>query len=428
MALDPKDKEKTAFSTGQGLWQFTVMPFGLCNAPATFQRLMESVMRGLTYDACLLYLDDIIVVGNTFEDHLGNLGKVLQRLQAANLKLNAKKCQLFCKKVHYLGHIISPTGVATDPEKTQAVRDWPCPKDKRELRSFLGLCSYYRRFVRGFSNIARPLTRLTEEQRPYLWTEEAKTAFQALKLALCSAPVLGFPRPGADFIVDTDASDSGIGGVLSQVQDGQEQVIAYYSKTLSKAEKNYCVTRRELLAVVKALEHFHKYLYGQPFHLRTDHSALTWLLSFKNLEGQVARWVQRLQEYNFTSEHRKGRNHSNADALSRRPCPDECSHCTKVEEKERVATVRVVSAVPAIGWDSADLRREQLADADLGPLLREVEVGTRPTWEDIAPRSNEYKSYWAQWDSLRARNETTVTPTNVEIVERVDLHVLVPCG
>jgi hypothetical protein len=144
------------------------------------------------------------------------------------------------------------------------------------------------------------------------------------------APVQGYPQPG-EFIIDTDASNVMIGGELSQVQDGNERVVAYFRKTLCKAERNYCVTHRELLAIVKTLEHFHKYLYGQELHLRTDHSALMWLLSFRNLEGQTARWVQRLQEYNFTSEHRQGTRHTNADDLSSRPCPEECLHCQKIE-------------------------------------------------------------------------------------------------
>jgi hypothetical protein len=315
------------------------MPFALCNAPATFERLMETVLRGLTYESCLVYLDDVIVIGSTFEEHLLNLRKVFERFRDARLKLNPGKCHLLQREVKYLGHIVSPEGISTDPEKLKAVREWPAPKDKHEVRSFLGLCTYYRRFISGFANIAKTLTKLTEQKKIFQWTPGAETAFQTLKGALCTAPVLAYPQPGERFIVDTDASNFGIGGVLSQVQDGQERVIAYYSQTLNKAEKNYCVTRRELLAIVRTLEHFHKYLYGQPFYLRIDHSALIWLMSFKNLEGQTARWIQRLQEYNFTSEHRQGRRHNNADALSRRPCQDECAHCHKVEIRADVKQI-----------------------------------------------------------------------------------------
>jgi hypothetical protein len=153
--------------------------------------------------------------------------------------------------------------VTTDPEKLEAVKNWPSPTDKHQIRRFLGLCTYYRRFISGFADIAKPLTRLTAEKRLFEWSTETQNAFRALKEALCIAPVLGYPRPGDKFIIDTDASNVGIGGVLSQVQDGKERVVTYFSKTPSKAERNYCVTRRELMAKVKTLEHFHKYLYDQ---------------------------------------------------------------------------------------------------------------------------------------------------------------------
>jgi hypothetical protein len=219
------------------------------------------------------------------------------------------------------------------------------------------------------------LTKLTEEKQPFQWTPEVETACQTLKGALCTAPILAYPQPGEKFIVDTDASNIGIGGVLFQVQDGKERVIAYYSKTLSRAEGNYCVTRRELLAIVRMLEHFHKYLYGQEFRLRTDHSVLTWLMTFKNLEGQAARWIQRLQEYNFTSEHRQGRKHNNTDALSRRPCQEECTHCHKVEARADVKQIRAITVVAGGVWDPVALRTEQINDPDIGPILQEVEAG-----------------------------------------------------
>jgi hypothetical protein len=163
----------------------------------------------------------------------------------------------------------------------KAVREWPTPKDTHEIRSFLRLCKYYRRFISDFANIAKPVTKVTEQKQAFQWTPEVKAAFQTLKGALCAAPILAYHKPGERFIVDTDASNFGIGGVLSEMQGGQERIIAYYSKTLNEAERNYCVTRRELLAIARTLEHFHKYLYGEQFHLSTDHSALTWLMSFR---------------------------------------------------------------------------------------------------------------------------------------------------
>jgi hypothetical protein len=212
------------------------MPFGLCNAPATFERLMETVLRGLTYDSCLVYLDDVIVIGCTFEEHLIILRKVFQRFREACLKLNPEKCQLLQKEVRYLGHTISPEGISTDPEKLKAVRKWSTPKNKHGIRSFRGLCTYYRRFIPGFANIAKPLTKLTEPKKTFKWTSEVEAAFKTLKESLCTALILAYIQPGERFIVDTDATNVGIGGVLSQVQDGMKRVIAYYSKMLNKAE------------------------------------------------------------------------------------------------------------------------------------------------------------------------------------------------
>ncbi|GFX37059.1 retrovirus-related Pol polyprotein from transposon 17.6 [Trichonephila clavipes] len=242
------------------------MTFGLCNAPATFKRLMETV--------------------------LGGLSRVLQKLKEANLKLSPSKCHLFRREVTYLGHIISAEGVRTDPDKISAVKDWYCPTDIHQLRSLLGLCTYYRKFVKNFSTIARPLHKLTEAKQKFIWTVDCNNAFNKLKDALTSSSILAYPEIGKQFILDTDASHESIGAVLSQEIDGQERVIAYFSKCLSKPERNYCVTRKELLAIVKAVKHFHPYLYGRRFLLRTDHASLTWLLNFKNPKRQIARWIQ----------------------------------------------------------------------------------------------------------------------------------------
>lgn len=402
VGMSAEDKEKTAFSIGTGLWQFTVMPFGLCNAPATFERLMENVLRGLSLDICLVYLDDIIVLGRSFAHQLKNLELVFERLRTANLKLNPKKCNLFRRRVNYLGHVVSDEGISVDPEKTRAISEWPVPLNKHEIRSFLGLCTYYRRYVKGFANIAKPLTRLTEEKRIFEWNSDCQAAFEELKRTLVSAPILGYPRSEGKFVLDTDASNMAIGGVLSQLQDGEERVIAYFSKVLSKPERNYCVTRRELLAVVKSIEHFHKYLYGRRFLLRTDHAALMWLLRFKSPEGQVARWIERLQEYDYESVHRSGTTHRNADALSRRPCPETCSHCLRHEE--RMGTVSRIT-VADDNWNPEELAKDQEEDTDLRDIMTWKRSGTeRPSWQEVAPFSRKVKSYWAQWNSISLDN------------------------
>lgn len=424
--IHPVDKEKTAFTTGtrNGLWQFNVMPFGLCNAPATFERLMERVLVGLLGDACLVYLDDIIVMGRNFTEHVSNLRKVFTRIREANLKLSPKKCTFFKEEVAYLGHIISSNGVRTDPEKIKAVQEWPIPANKTDVRSFLGLCAYYRRFVKNFSDIAKPLHRLTEDKRIFAWDSECDQAFIRLKEHLCTSPILGYPNREGRFIVDTDASNTGIGGVLSQEQGEREVVIAYFSKSLSKPERNYCVTRKELLAVVKTLQHFNKYLVGRQFTLRTDHAALKWLLQFKNPEGQVARWLEQLQEYNFTTEHRSGRTHLNADALSRRPCPEACSHCARKETKEEVRMITTQGLDNE--WSEDAIKKAQKEDRDLRKIFEWKEVGQKPSWSQVASSSPITKSYWAQWDSLEIKDGVLFRKWETPKGDQTTLQLIVP--
>ena len=237
------DKPKTAFTTGTGgLYQFKFMPFGLCNVPATFERLMEQVLNGLLWGILLIYLDDVILYAKTWEEELERLGRVFARLPE-NLKLNPKKCHLFKSRVKYLGHVVSQEGVSTDPDKITAIKDWPVPSNTKDLRSFLGLCSYYCRYVKGFADVAKPLYRLQERETDNMWTEACGRSFQLLKGHLTALPILAFPNADESFILDTDASNTGVGAVLSQQTDGCERVVAYYSWTLTKTERNYCVTR-----------------------------------------------------------------------------------------------------------------------------------------------------------------------------------------
>ena len=310
-----KDKAKTAFSIpGSGLWQFNKMSFGLCNAPATFVRLMERVLSGLDWKICLVYLDYIIVFSKTFKEHLENLNQVLNCLKWANLKLSPQKWDLFKDRVVFLDHVVSADDTTTDPAKIESVTNWPIPKNVKQVRSFFGLCSYHRRYVRNFADIARPLHKLTEKNVKFEWTDSCQESFDTLKRALTTAPILGYLTCEDKFIIDCDASNDGMGGILSQVQNGTEKVICYFSKAFTKPERRYCVTRRALLAVVASIRHFHHYLYGRHFLVRSDHVALRWLFMFKNPEGQIARWLETLATYDFNIEHRAGRIHSNADA------------------------------------------------------------------------------------------------------------------
>jgi len=297
--------------------------------------------------------------------------------------------------------VVSREGIKTDPEKISAVRDWPIPRTKKQVRSFLGFCSYYRKFVKGFSLIAKPLFSLTEDSVKFIWTEECGEAFKELKERLIASPILSYPDNQGRFILDTDASNHGIGAVLSQKQEGTEKIIAYFSRVLNKSERNYCVTRRELLAIVESLKSFHHYLYGSRFVVRTDHISLRWLMSFNNLEGQLARWLERIQQYDFEIIYRGGKSHGNADGLSRRPCVEKsCNYCNKTELKEKEKIARIILG----GNNLENWRKEQLEDATLVKIIRGKEEGQRPARQEIASEGPSAKAYWLQWDSLLLRD------------------------
>ena len=247
VGLDKESPPLTAFCIlGSGLWQFKVVPFGSMTSPACFERVMERLFTGLTFASLLIYLDDIIIFGKTFDIHLRNLEEVSKRLSEAHMKLNSDKCRLFQSTVSFLGHQVSEAGISVDAEKTKAVREWPVPRNVSELRSFIGLCSYMRKFINGFSSICKPLHVLTQKDQKFLLNSECQDAFEKLKVALTSAPVLGFPQESEGiFICYADASNDALGSVLSQVQNGQERVIGYYSKCFNKAERRYCTTRKK---------------------------------------------------------------------------------------------------------------------------------------------------------------------------------------
>ncbi len=381
--VHPDDCEKTAFTTGAGLFQFNVLPFGLSNAPSTFERLMEIVLQGLHWKICLIYLDDVIIYSKGFDEHLVRLSRVFSALQNAGLKLKPKKCFLTRQEVIYLGHIVSAEGITTDPTKTQRVKEWPTPCNLTDVRSFLGLCSYYRKFISDFAGVAEPLHRLTQKNVKFIWSTECSRAFEGLKRKLTTAPVLAYPEFDLPFILDTDASDKGIGAVLSQVQNGRERVIAYASRSLSKAERRYSVTRRELLAVVTFVRHFKHYLYGRRFLLRTDHGSLRWLCNFKEPEGQVARWLDILNTFEFDVQHRPGTKHRNADALSRYPSAGgECN------------------AVFLPGWDPEEIGKAQQNDPTLAPVVNWKQAGQKPDAATVSGLDSVTKGYWFQWEQL----------------------------
>ena len=323
VSMSPEDREKTAFSTPDGLWEFLRMPFGVSNGCATFQRGIQIVLSGLKYDTCLCYFDDIIIPSTSIEQHCERLELVLGRFRKHNLRVKASKCCFGVNEVTYLGHVVSAQGVHTDPGKIKAVAALEPPKTVEQVRSFLGLAGYYRNFIPNFAMVSAPLVSLTKKGTKFAWLDQHANAFQALKKQLCMAPILAYPKFDRPFILQTDASDLGLGAVLAQTDNnGRERVISYASRSLSEREKAYSATEKEALAMIFAIDHFRVYLLGKEFTLVTDHSALQWLHSVEP-KGRLARWVMALQEYNFTVKHRPGNNNNNADALSRLPLPQE---------------------------------------------------------------------------------------------------------
>jgi hypothetical protein len=263
--LDPSATEKTAFTTHCGLFEFTRMPFGLCNTLSTFQRVMQTVLAGLEGKSCFVYIDNILVCSRTFEEHTTHLREVFERLRRANLKLKLAKCSFLCKSVQYLGHIISREGILPDSTKTSKVRDFPVPTDVTKLRQFLGLASYYRCFIPNFAKVSGPLHSLTKKGVPFEWTVACQEAMEQLKCLLCSTPVLAYPQfgPGQQFTLETDASLAGLGALLSQRDEkGHLHPVAYASRTLHKHEMNYAITELETLGVVWAVKYFRAYILG----------------------------------------------------------------------------------------------------------------------------------------------------------------------
>ena len=286
--MDESSREKTAFITRRGLFEFVRMPFGLSNAPATFTRVVNLILAGMNWETVLAFLDDICVLGRDFAEHLENLRQVFGRFRRFGLRLKPRKCSLFKKEVEFLGRLVSKGSVRVSPESIRAVVEWPTLKSVKDVQKFIGLTNYHRSFIQGYSEMAEPLLSMLRSKE-FQWGPPERRSFQDLKFALTTPPVLGIPTSTDLFILDTDASGFAVAAELSQIQDGVERVIGYGSYTLSKEQRRYCTTRQELLAVVLFTRQFRPYLIGRRFMLRTDHNSLRWLTSFKEPQGQLAR-------------------------------------------------------------------------------------------------------------------------------------------
>lgn len=314
-----EDVSKTAFRTRYGSYEFTVVPFGLCNAPATFQRFIQNTLAGLLDKGVVAYLDDILIYSETAEEHEVLLRQVLTRLQENRLYAKPEKCEFFKKQIGFLGHMLSPTGVSTEPQKISAVREWGVPTSVTDVRAFLGLAGYYRRFVDKFAELSAPLTDLLKNDTDFVWDSQAQASFDQLKQALTSAPVLATFDPRADKRLESDASNYAIGGALHQKDaDGDWHPICYFSRKMSDAERNYTVYEQELLALVECLKEWEHWL-NRNVEILTDHKPLEYIFTQQDAGGRKARWIEVLSRYDAAVKYRKGVDNWAADALSRAP-------------------------------------------------------------------------------------------------------------
>ncbi len=321
------DEWKTAFITPTGHYEYRVMPYGLSNSPSIFQNFMNEIFRDMLHRFVLIYIDDILIYSPDITEHHRHVTQVLQRLRQHHLFLKAEKCEFHKTTIHFLGYIITPTGVQMDPKKNDAVRSWPRPTTVKELQRFLGFANFYRRFVAHYSQVAAPLTSLLKRKTHSIsWAPEAEQAFHQLKSAFCTAPVLIHPDPNLRFVVEVDAATLGVGAALSQWK-GETPVLhpcAYFSRKLSPAEQNYDVGNRELLAIKLALEEWRHWLEGAqyPFEVITDHKNLQYLRDAKRLNPRQARWALLFTRFNFIISYHPGNKNIKADALSRLHQPD----------------------------------------------------------------------------------------------------------
>lgn len=430
--IDEKDRHKTAFITKFGLFEHIRMGFGFKNAPAFFQRVMELVLRGLTWKEVLVYLDDVVIVGDSFDHHLQNIREVFQRFRTHNLKLKPKKCTFFQTKVKFLGRTVSKAGVEINPDSIDSVRKWKTPANKKDVERFLGFLNYHRDFIKEFAHQAEPLYRLTGKN-DFHWGHDEQSAFENLKMLLTTTPVLAYPNSSDVFILDTDASNTAIGAELSQLQDGKERVVSYGSYSLTPQQRRYCTTRKELLAIVRFTRQYRHYLLGKKFYIRTDHSSLSWLMRFKMLDGQLARWLEELSQFDMEIIHRSGKKHINADALSRLgedgscdcykagvdisllPCGG-CKYCKKYHDQwekfeldvDDVMPLSIRSIALSDSWlpnyCTDDIKSEQHLDKTLLPILTWLETNQDPDEGEYFLTSRATKYYWSNKEFLELRD------------------------
>ncbi|GKB76760.1 putative reverse transcriptase domain-containing protein, partial [Tanacetum coccineum] len=391
LRVHEEDIPKTAFRTRYGHYEFQVMPFGLTNAPTVFMDLMNRVCKPYLDRFVIVFIDDILIYSKSRKEHEGHLKLILKLLKEEELYAKFSKCEFWLSKVQFLGHVIDSEGIHVDPAKIESIKDWASPKTPTEIRQFLGLAGYYRRFIEGFSKIARPMTKLTQKSVKFDWGEKAEAAFQLLKQKLCSAPILALPEGSENFVVYCDASHKGLGAVLMQ----REKVIAYASRQLKVHEKNYTTHDLELGAVVFALKMWRHYLYGTKCVVFTDHKSLQHILDQKELNMRQRRWLELLSDYDCEIRYHPGKANVVADALSR---------------KERNKPLRVRALVMTIGLNlpkqilsaqSEARKEENFINEDLHGMINKLEPRADGTLLITPPTT---------------QTDTTMIPTETPII------------
>ena len=396
------------------------------------------------------------------EEHLQRIEQVFIRLREASLKLTPKMCDMLQKEVTFLGHVVTANGVLPSPTNIEKLIKWPAPRSPKQVKQFVAMCSYFRRFIKDFAHKVKPMVPLTKKGQRFDWDSKCQASFESLKSALVSPEIMGYPlNDGDEFILDTDASYFAIGAVLLQVQDRRERVIAYASRAMNKTERNYCITEKELLAVRYFIEYFRQYLLGRRFQVRTDHQALVWLFSLREPRSKIARWIEILAQYDFSVLYRPGKQHGHSDALSRCETPRDCS-CPEADMKplkcdpckkcikrasdmvldvkfnkpllssftgqpelssvshaeEEVRALTCGDQVPSTSnsskgdvyggkWECGksrlDMSKDQQEDPDIGPILSAKKEGIRPQWQEMLNKSPATRHYWLIWDMLQLR-------------------------
>lgn len=438
--IKESDKFMTAFNLGPlGFYEWNRLPFGLTNSGATFQRLMERCMGEAHLRQCLVFLDDIVVFSSTIEQHFERLESVFKRLKENGLKLRGDKCEFFKSEIKYLGVVVSADGIKTDPDKISAVKNWPLICGVKDLRKFLGFTSYYRKFIKDYAKIAKPLNDLLighhtnkkgakpkkkTKPTPWQWGTNEQSAMDAIISKLINPPVLAFADFSLPFIVNIDASGTGLGAVLYQRQEGKERVIAYASRSLRGPERLYPAHKREFLALKWAVtDKFHDYLSGSKFEVRTDNNPLTYVLDKAKLDATGHRWVAALSNYDFNLSYRTGKSNIDADILSRNYSKSKHIDCDVVRAICSSATISQsdhpvveslllshdVEVIDHIDYQSnlsdIDWSREQKSDVTISRIIELIKTGHKPTKRQISKESDDVKKFIREWDKLYIKQE-----------------------